>query len=90
MVVEMLANINCLQARNLVNEHEKDTLPQALEERAKPGGWPKQTAEVLSNVATMCTRTTKTRATPAQVLAQVEDAHEAAAEGHGSTEVDEM
>ena len=43
----MLANINCLQARDLVDKHEKDTLPQALEELAAKGRWPKKTAEIL-------------------------------------------
>jgi hypothetical protein len=77
MVVEMLANIHCLQARNLVDEHEKDTLPQALKDRSANGGWPKQAAEILSSVATACTRGTKTRTIPAQVLSQVESVYHA-------------
>jgi serine/threonine protein kinase len=76
MVVELIANMNCLRARNLVDEHEKDTLPQALEEQALQGGCPKQVAKMLSNVATVCTRGTKTRTTAAQVLAQIEAVYE--------------
>jgi serine/threonine protein kinase len=87
MVVEMIANINCLAARDLVDKHEKDTLPQALEELAAKGRWPKKTAEVLSSVATKCTRGTMTRTTPAQVLAQVESAYENTTSS--SAEVDE-
>ena len=89
MVVEMLANINCLQARDLVDKHEKDTLPQALEEAAK-GRWPKKTAEILSSIATTCTRGTMTRTTPAQVLAQVESAYESTTSSSVEAEVDEM
>jgi hypothetical protein len=75
MVIEMIASVNCMQARNLVDENEKDTLPQALEELAVQGEWPKKTAEILSSIATACTRGTKTRAIPAMVLAQVESAY---------------
>jgi hypothetical protein len=88
MVVEMLANINCLQARTLVDENEVNTLPQALEQQAAQGRWPKKTAEILSSIATTCTRGTKTRTTPAQVLAQVESAYQATTSS--STVVDEM
>jgi hypothetical protein len=90
MVVEMIANINCLQARDLVDQHEKDSLPQALEELAAKGRWPKKTAEILSSVATTCTRGTITRTTPAQVLAQVESAYESTASSSVEAEVDEM
>ena len=72
MVVEMLANIDCLEASALVGDHESNTLPQALKQMADAGGWPATTAAVLSNIATTCTRGTKTRTTPAEVLQQVE------------------
>jgi hypothetical protein len=72
MVVEMLANIDCRQASALVDEHELNTLPQALKELADAGGWPAIISDVLSKVATTCTRGTKTRTTPAEVLQQVE------------------
>jgi hypothetical protein len=88
MVVEMLANINCLEARDLVDQHEVNTLPQILEDLAAQGGWPEKTAEILSNIATMCTRGTATRTTPARVLAQIESAYESATSS--SAEVDEM
>ena len=76
MVVEMLANIDCLEASILVGDHEVNTLPQALKELADAGGWPATTAAVLSNIATTCTRGPKTRTTPAEVLQQVEGAWE--------------
>jgi hypothetical protein len=76
MVVEMLTNVNCLQARALVDEHEVTTLPQALEELADAGGWPATAAAVLSKVATTCTRGSKMRTTPAGVLPEVESAWE--------------
>jgi serine/threonine protein kinase len=88
VVVEMLANMHSLAARDLVDKHEVNTLPQALEELAAKGRWPKKTAEILSSVATTCTRGTMTRTTPAQVLAQVESAYENATSS--SAEVDEM
>jgi serine/threonine protein kinase len=90
MVVEMLANINCLQARDLVDQHEVNTLPQALEELAAQRKWPKKTAEILSSIATTCTRGTMTRTTPAQVLAQVESAYESTTRSSVEAEVDEM
>jgi hypothetical protein len=90
MVVEMLANINCLQARDLVDQHEVNTLPQALEELAAQRKWPKKAAEILSSVATTCTRGTMTRTTPAQVLAQVESAYESTASSSVEDEVDEL
>jgi hypothetical protein len=72
MVVEMLANIDCLEASTLlVGDHEVNTLPQALKELADAGGWPATTASVLSNIATTCTQKPKTRTTPAEVLQQV-------------------
>ena len=76
MVVEMLANTDCLEASALVDEHESNTLPQALKELADAGGWPATTAAVLSNIATTCTRGSKTRTTPAEVLQQVVGAWE--------------
>ena len=78
MVAEMIANMNCLQSRDFVDKHEKDTLPQALEELATQGGWPEKTAAILGSIATTCTRGTMTRTTPAQVLAQVESAYQTA------------
>ena len=76
MVVEMLANIDCLEASTLLDDHESNTLPQALKELADAGGWPAIISDVLSKVATTCTRGTKTRTTPAEVLQQVEGAWE--------------
>ena len=78
MVAEMIANMNCLQSRDLVDKHEVNTLPQALEELATQGGWPAKTAAILGSIATTCTRGTMTRTTPAQVLAQVESAYQTA------------
>jgi hypothetical protein len=89
IIVEMLTNMSCLEARNLVDEHERETLLQELQELAAKGGWPKQVAQILSSVATMCTRGTKTRTTPAQVLAQTESAY-AASQATTSAEVDEV
>jgi hypothetical protein len=90
----MIANINCLQARDLVDKHEVNTLPQALEELAAQRKWPKKTAEILSSIATTCTRGTMTRTTPAQVFwskAQVESAYESTTRsGSVEAEVDEM
>jgi hypothetical protein len=50
MVVEMLANIDCRQASALVDEHELNTLPQALKQMADAGGWPAIISDVLSKV----------------------------------------
>jgi serine/threonine protein kinase len=82
IVVELLVKRHCLQARALVDEHEFNTLPQELVELAMQNGWPKQVAKILSNVATDCTRGSKSRSTPAEVLAQVEEAHKI---GSGAT-----
>ena len=76
IVVDVLANIDCLEASTLVGDHEVNTLPQALKELADAGGWPATTAAVLSNIATTCTQKPKTRTTPAEVLQQVEGAWE--------------
>jgi hypothetical protein len=75
-VVEVLANIDCLKASALVDDHEVNTLPEALKELADEGGWPATTAAVLAKTATTCTRGPKTRTTPAEVLQQLEGAWE--------------
>ena len=76
MVVEMLASIDCLKASALVDDHEGNTLPEALKELADAGGWPATTAAVLRYIATTCTQKAKTRTMPAEVLQQVEGAWE--------------
>jgi hypothetical protein len=73
-----------------VDQHEVNTLPQALEELAARMGWPKKTAEILSSIATTCTRGTMTRTTPVQVLAQVESAYDSTTSSSAEVEVDEM
>jgi hypothetical protein len=74
LVIEVLTNLSPSKARTLVDDHEITTLPSMLKNYAKQGGWPKQAAQLLSEVATSCTRGTKTRATVADVTAQVETA----------------
>jgi hypothetical protein len=87
IVIEMLVRVNCVQARAFVDEHEGDGLLQVLKERAQQGGWPRDAAVAMSNVAFSCTRRTKARATPAELLGQIESAHHS---GSGVDSADEF
>jgi serine/threonine protein kinase len=85
IVVELLTNLSCVQARTLADEHEGTTLPKALMELSMQAGWPHQPAKILSNVATTCTRGTKSRTTPAVILVQVESAYKMSSTGDGGS-----
>jgi serine/threonine protein kinase len=74
LVIEVLTNLKPIEARTLVDDHEITTLPGVLNRYAVQGGWPTRAAQLLSEVGTSCTRGTKSRATVAGVMAQVEAA----------------
>jgi hypothetical protein len=66
------------KARDLVNTEEAADLTALIQARAVSSGWAegnaKRAAEILANVAVVCTQKTGKRQTPAEVMGQLESA----------------